>query len=387
MKIIYYTWQTASPGGIERVTISKANYWAQAGHNVWIITRQQQGRAPFWPLDPRVKQIDIDIDYQDVFAISNPISRWRAMRQRESAHLLKLNTLATQIDADIFVCTVFCHEAELIPKLTDRSKKVLESHGKKYSLLPQFNRGKSIIGLIQKGHDWYRRRAYELLPLKFDRFVVLTGQDRRLWQELEKVDVIPNAISMTQSMPLASLDTKCVLAIGRLTYQKHFSELIQIWARVAQSFPDWRLEIYGEGEEQQELEQDIKQRKITNVHIYPPTTHVQEKYLSSSIFVLTSRYEGLPMVLLEAQACGLPIVSYACPCGPSDIITDGEDGYLVSPGDKKLFAERLVQLMSDEDLRRCMGAQAYRGSQRFTQENVMKQWLDLFTKLTYAREN
>ena len=114
----------------------------------------------------------------------------------------------------------------------------------------------------------------------------------------------------------------------------------------------------------------------------PATPHIQEHYLSSSIFTLTSAFEGFGLVLVEAESMGLPVVSYACPCGPRDIIRDGQDGFLVEPGDKETFAVRLRQLIEDEELRRQMGQAAKINSQRFALDNVMKQWEDLFAELT-----
>lgn len=111
------------------------------------------------------------------------------------------------------------------------------------------------------------------------------------------------------------------------------------------------------------------------------------EYLSSSIYVMTSRYEGLPMVLLEAQALGLPIVSYTCPCGPRDIVSDGVNGYLVPEGREEEFAARLRLLMADEQLRRDMGRAAHEASSRYRMQTVMPQWLELFEVLVRISKN
>lgn len=386
MKIAYYTWQTCVSGGMERVTVNKINYWARAGHEVYVITREQRGRKPFYPIDSRVKQIDLDIDYQDLFSISNPIVRRRQLSKRADLHRQKLDDVLNEISVDIFVCAVFWHEEMIIAQLTDRSKKVLESHTQKYALLPQESQAKGIMGRIQ---NWLIRRrnkqVYSRLPSVFDRFVVLTNEDRELWRELDKIEVIPNASSFAPPTIPASLKTKRVIAVGRLAYPKNFSDLIKIWERVSPRFPDWRLDIYGDGEERQMLEREIVKSGVSDtLTIFPATSRIQEEYLSSSILTMTSRYEGFGMVLIEAQTCGIPIVSYACPCGPRDVITDGENGFLVPPGDRDLFVERLCQLMSDQELRQKMGRAAYTNVERFAEEHVMEQWRELFDRLLHS---
>ena len=134
----------------------------------------------------------------------------------------------------------------------------------------------------------------------------------------------------------------------------------------------WTLRIAGEGESLGELPGNVK----TGL-----SEDMKQEYLDSSIFALSSRYEGLPMVLLEAQAAGLPIVSFTCKCGPRDVVTDGVDGILVVEGDVRGLADALKRLMDDRELRRKMGEAAYKASDRFDEEKIMRQWLQLFEEL------
>lgn len=143
-------------------------------------------------------------------------------------------------------------------------------------------------------------------------------------------------------------------------------------------FRDWKLRIAGAGEEEEAMKEQIARLGLTDSVILGPSDNMQAEYRNAGIFALTSRYEGLPMVLLEAQASGLPIVSMACKCGPKDVVHDGVDGFLVPEGDVASMAERLQRLMTDEDLRRRMGTEALRASDRFDEERIMTQWTELF---------
>ena len=138
----------------------------------------------------------------------------------------------------------------------------------------------------------------------------------------------------------------------------------------------------GEGYTDVRILKKVKEHGLEEqFELCPFTKEIQKHYLSASIYVMTSAFEGLPLVLVEAESMGLPLVSYTCPCGPRDIIRDGQDGFLVEPGDKETFAARLRQLIEDEELRRRMGQAAKVNSQRFSLDNVMKQWVDLFAEL------
>ena len=159
--------------------------------------------------------------------------------------------------------------------------------------------------------------------------------------------------------------------------------MIRAWSIVAKYNAEWKLNIYGEGEQRDLLEDLIKRYQLTqNVFLKSSVKDIGKEYLSSSLLVMTSRYEGLPMVLLEAQSYGLPIVSYACKCGPRDIITDGKDGFLVPEGDIEQFAKDVVKLIDDQSLRICFGAEALKNTEKYKEDNIMEKWTNLFQKLT-----
>ncbi|HEN3602785.1 TPA: glycosyltransferase, partial [Yersinia enterocolitica] len=154
-------------------------------------------------------------------------------------------------------------------------------------------------------------------------------------------------------------------ALGRLSYQKGFDLLLDVWAKVEEKNNNWDLIIAGDGEDKQLLLDKIKTLNLKNVKLLPSTPHVCDLYDQSGIYVMTSRFEGFPMVLLEAKASGLPIIAYDCDTGPSELIMDNEDGYLVPFADSNAFIEKLLFLMNDEDLREAMSLKSLENAEKY----------------------
>ena len=378
MKIVYLIAGTFNAGGMERVLSNKANWLAAYGNDVSIITTDQRNRKPYFALDGRIKTYDLSINYDaDNGHLLSKLFHY-FIRQRQ--HRKRLTTLLKQLKADVVIC-MFNNDVSFVYKIQDGSRKILEAHFSKNKKL-QYGR-KGLWRLADTWRTWREERMVK----RYDRFVVLTHEDKALWGNLHNITVIPNARTFKPDRH-AELTEKRILAIGRLDYQKGFDRLIDIWARVKRSLSpnppeegrdSWRLDIVGDGPLREELQTKINQLGLQeSVHILSPTSDILSLYLRSSIFVMTSRYEGLPMVLIEAQSCGLPIVAYACPCGPRDIITDGIDGYLVTDDDTETFADKLLKLMGDETLRQRMGEAAVESSERFTEERIMPQWQAVF---------
>ena len=177
-----------------------------------------------------------------------------------------------------------------------------------------------------------------------------------------------------------------VIAVGRYSYQKGFDRLISAWSKVCHEVDDWKLYLVGDGELRESLQQQINELNLSeSVVLGKAETDMLSVYQNASILAMSSHYEGLPMVLLEAQAVGLPIVSCACKCGPRDVVEDGVDGFLVEEGDVDALANRLLMLMKDEKLRKRMGAMAFSRSERYTEERIMKQWMDLFDEVSLRK--
>ena len=196
----------------------------------------------------------------------------------------------------------------------------------------------------------------------------------------KNIEVIPNPLTI-ETNQYSNLEEKNVLAIGRLTYQKGFDRLIECWGKVSRLNPQWKLTIVGEGEDYDKLIAHINEKKLNNsISIEPFTTNIEEYYKKASIYALTSRYEGFGLVILEAQAYGIPVIAFDCPTGPRNIINDKVDGVLVEDGDIEKFSQSINNLINDIELRKNISKEAIINSQKFSIENIMDKWEKLILK-------
>lgn len=368
---------------MERVLANKANALTAAGHEVIIVTTDQKGRKNAIPMDPSIRRVDLEIGYEDNNGASflNKLIHYPAKKHK---HRKELTELLMQEKADI-VDSMFCGDEGFLPKIKDGSKKVLEIHFSRYKRL-QYGRK----GIWAVADRW--RSAKDLdIAAGFDRFVVLTEEDRSYWEadaakagkHLTNLRVIPNARTFRCSMP-AELNEHLVIAVGRYNVQKHLDALLEAWKLADRG--DWMLWLVGDGEDREALEHKAQELGINGSVRFgsAESSNIVKVYQGASILAMSSRYEGLPMVLIEAQAAGVPVVSFACKCGPKDVITDGIDGYIVEEGDIAALAAKLSEMMHDDKLRKSMGAAAFEASERFDEEIVMRQWHDMFNELTNA---
>jgi glycosyltransferase involved in cell wall biosynthesis len=232
------------------------------------------------------------------------------------------------------------------------------------------------------------RRAMRRLYPRLDAFVVLTeGGLRDYEKHLNGDDVkllrIPN--SARDLGEPADLTAKTVLAAGRLTKQKGFDLLVPAWAQVAEKHPDWRLRICGEGLMRPRLEELVSEHGLGDSIELPGACDMDEAMGSSSIFVMSSRYEGFPLILIEAMSKAMAVVSFDCPTGPADVIDNGRNGLLVPFGDVDALGRAILELIEDEDLRRRCGPAAAETAATFRIENIGPMWEELFEELRPGR--
>ena len=216
---------------------------------------------------------------------------------------------------------------------------------------------------------------------RLDKFVVLTEEDFNNWPELNNVVVIPDPLTFSFST-YSPLTEKRMIAVGRYVYQKGFDLLLKAWAIVEKDCPDWMLTIVGQGERLQydTLIDELKINK-NKCKLLGPTEQIQDEYMKSSLLVMSSRFEGFGMVLIEAMACGLPVVSFDCPCGPKDIIQDHVDGLLVENGNIDKLAETIIWMIQHPEQRKAMAAKAIDNVQRFKIDQIAEQWKSIFDSL------
>lgn len=377
MKIIYCTHSTYNPGGMERVLLNKVTYLSALPEwEVSVVTTDQHQRPSFYPFPEKVRMTDLEINYSD----DNDKGIWKKITsylRKRKEHKRKLTALLLKEKPDIVV-SLYPSESSFIPDIKDGSKKVLELHFNKFFRI-QYGR-KGIIGLI----DRWRTRQDERIVRRFDKFVVLTNEDKGYWGGLPNIEVIPNA-AIHVSKNYSEVKNKRVIAVGRLDYQKGFDRLIQAWKLVQHTgrFSDWKLDIFGQGEWREMLQQMIDEQGLQNTaKINPPTNAILNEYVHSSLLVMSSNYEGFGMVLVEAMSCGVPVISFDCKCGPKDIIQTGINGLLVPNGDIQALADAMMKVMENEAYRKMLSLNARKVVDTYSEQAVMSQWIRLFTSIT-----
>lgn len=376
MKIIYTIAGLYRPAGMERILTAKANYLSRHGYEVVIVTTEQKGRPSAFALDKGVRCVDLGIGYED----NNGASLWDKLIHYPGKHRRHKKALRDLLykERPRITVSMFCGDEDFLPSVKDGSKKILEVHFSRFKRL-QYGRG----GLWAFA-DRCRSRQESRFAARFDRFVTLTQEDYHNWGAPANALFIPNFLEHYPPTT-ADLESKVVLAVGRFSHQKAFSRLIESWYRATLELGPghgWQLLLVGSGELKAELQNQIHVSGLDGcARILEPTTEIDTVYRNASIMALSSRYEGLPMVLLEAQSYGIPAVAFDCKCGPRDVILDGEDGFLIPEGDTDAFARALVKLIQDDKLRLRMGDAARKNSSRWDKEKIMKQWTDLFCSI------
>lgn len=228
-----------------------------------------------------------------------------------------------------------------------------------------------------KIHNFLSKILYKNL----NKVILLTERDKNCYKKLKNTYVIPNSLSFIPT-DTSKCTSKNIIAVGRLTYQKGFDLLLKACCKLNKSLNDWNVIIYGEGEDKEKLQSFIDSNSLNNfVTIKPFTSEIQKVYLDASIYVMTSRWEGLPMVLIEAQSCGLPIVAYDCPCGPSDVIVENKNGFLCKNGDEVSLITGIIKLANNPTLLQEMSKNAVELSKRYSTDIISEKWEKIIASL------
>lgn len=379
MKVVYCIHSVYNPGGMERVLLNKVRWLAEnTDWEIMVVTTNQRTRSPFYSFPDRVRFVDLGINYS-ADGEGSPFQRIFGYLRNKKIHRRKLTDLLMAERPDTVV-SLYPSESSFIPKIKDGSRKVLELHFNRFFRL-QYGR-KGIIGFLDRVRTYIDKR----IASRFDDFVVLTEEDRTYWRNMRNISVIPNA-ALKLGEGYSDCSPKQVIAVGRLDYQKGFDRLISAWHILQSRYPqllDWKLNIYGQGEWEDMLKDMIFEFGVSEtVEIHHPVKDIADKYKYSSVLVMSSNYEGFPMVMIEGMGMGLPVVSFDFKCGPKDIITPGVDGEIVSssrPDSTVALAETLAQLMMDDEKRKRMGVEARKVVERYSEEKVMKQWLRVLSR-------
>lgn len=387
MKIVYVYDAIARIGGVEKILADKMNYFADVcAYDIYLITAAQ-GNHPFsFPISAQVKHIDLNARFHLQYQYKAPLRWWMKWRL-DCDFERKIKKQIAQIDPDIIIATTY-YKADVVCRLECRAKKIIESHCVKSHT--GINDGIKRSKPIQLLYDYLLKKSFLTIEEKSDAIVSLTEGDSKEWNaDCKRKFVIPNSIP--EIPPATSPRTaQRAISAGRLTKEKAFHRMIAAWMKVYRIHPEWQLDIYGEGEEKKVLLYTIKALGLEGVvRIHPFSTDLEQEFLDSSMFLLSSLYEGFGLVLIEAMACGLPCIAFDCPYGPGEIIHHNKDGVLLPDFDKLstdahelwTMAWSVNKLISNPSLREKLGNAARENAKRFLPDKVMTKWIDLFNQL------
>ena len=368
MKVLYVYYAVAIYGGIERVLVDKMNCLANMGYDVFLLTTNQGNHPLPFTLNKQIYYDDLNVQTHLQYRYNGFRRYWERFRRNRQLYK-RLSVKIQAICPDVIVTATNGYISELA-KIKGNVPLVVESHtGFDYVMEDTEN-------------SWLRRLQLMCLRKKLhkaDVIVVLTDNDAHKWRlHYSCVRVIPNVVHLNISEFVSSCDNKRVIFVGRNNIPKGIPDLLKIWLIVHSKHPDWQLDMYIE-----RLTEDLVVEVgnlNANINVYPPVSDIMSCYIQSSILVSTSIYESFSLVIAEAMSCGLPVVSFESD-GPCSIITNGEDGYIVKGRNRELFADRICQLIEDKNLRMQMGQNAVKSAQRFSAENVMPKWRELFASL------
>ena len=456
MKIMYCIRGLHNSGGMERVLSVKANLLASRGHEVSIVVLRLKGRKPFFPIDPSVNIVDLSAPYLSLpghpssanatsdsprttvsSAVGSTASPASCSARTESSSApissavgsasspatgsarmegvtsvpstgaserlkgsvrKRLARVVEMLDPD--VCVSLCGpEVRILPAVAGGRPCVAEYHFSHDKFYRKYG------GIFMYPYAWLRTHMLERAVSEYDCMVTLTEHDLPIWKRhCRRVERIFNPVT-TPPGQVSRLAEKRMIAVGRLEDQKNFKDLVSAWSIVAERCPDWRLEIFGEGKLEHALRSQIARLGLTgSVILRGVVKDIASEYSNSSALLMTSLHEGFPLALVEASSFGLPLISYDCPTGPSEIIVDAGDGgfdgagnvpaatldqaagntpngYLVPVGDVRTLADRICRIASDDNLRLRLGAASKASSRRFTPETIISAWEHLFFSL------
>lgn len=351
MKVCFFSGDITRSGGTERVSTVIANELVKdAQFDICFLSLWEKEKEMFFYLDKKILRYTL---------FDNEVSGKRILNYiKKIRHFIKNNNIDIIVDIDGIL------DMYTIPALRKSDCKVISWEQFNYYQNPYVN---------------YRKYTRRLAARKADAVVVLTDEDKGYYQkELNmkgKLVRIYNPIENIQEKINYDVESKIIISAGRLTEQKGFGLLIDVANIVFDKHRDWKWIICGEGEDREKLIEKIRNYKLeNNVILEGNVANITDYYRKAAMFVLTSRYEGFGLVLTEAKNVGLPCVSFRCPCGPAEIIEDGVNGYLIDCFDVDSMAEKINELIENDEKRKEFSNKALVGTEKFSLENVIEQW-------------
>jgi glycosyltransferase involved in cell wall biosynthesis len=363
VKLLYITNGVDGTGGLERVLSVKTKYLSEElDYEVHILVLNAKKENSFYDFGNNIQIHNVEVQgnpFQYFYGYIKGIKRCIAE--------IKPNVISVCDDGlKGFILPIFFKK---------KAKIIYERHA---SIKLNFiGKKENFLNRILQFFTIYFMRFFSIF---FDKFIVLTEGNLSEWKS-NNLMVIPNSLIFYPDRR-ALLENKKVIAVGNHNYNKGYDLLLKIWAELSKKYPEWILEIYGNYNENKTYQHLANELNISDsVVFHKPVIDIMCKYLDASIMVLPSRSEGFGMVLIEAMSCGLPCVSFDCPSGPRDIITNNEDGYLIENGNSELFSEKLKNLIESKSLRIQFGTQGRENVKRYKLYTILAKWDTLFKTL------
>ncbi|SEG50298.1 Glycosyltransferase involved in cell wall bisynthesis [Halpernia humi] len=357
MKLLYITNGITGSGGLERVLAVKTALLVENfGYEIHILSLNENGKATFFKFSDKIKRHSIEISG----------NKFQYFLKYKSG----IQKIVDEVKPDVISVCDDALKGFFLPYLIKtKSKWIHESHAS--FLLGNKGKGLPLKKKIQ-------HQIKQILGKNFSKIILLTEANKKEWS-LKNLLVIPNPLSF-ESQEISSLKNKKIIAVGSYSFNKGYDLLLKIWAKIETNFPNWELNVYGRNTKEY-LQTEAENLNLKNIHFFSSVPDIEKKYVESSFLVLPSRSEGFGMVLIEAMSCGLPVISFDCPHGPKEIISNGKDGFLIENGNIDEFSTKIKTLINDENLRQEMGKAAKLNSKKFNAETIVKQWDELFKKI------
>lgn len=378
MNLLYCIPHLYNSGGMERVLTQKVNWLAaHTDYTITIVTTEPTPTGTpkcYFPLSEKVQVVELNIDFNADYTKPLLLKYYAHMR-RMRAYKRALTEYIVQHGIELcislggkeiaFLRHLPCRTIAEMHFAMDQRRQLIEANHKSLFW--------SLVGEVRT-----RQLVQAVKPL--ERLVVLTDADKAAWEKAgcTNVTVIPNPCSLDgQKVSIKSAKSKTILAVGRLHEQKGFDLLLQAWKPIEKTYSDWSLRIVGEGPKRAELEAQIESQGLKRVVLAGATNNVLDEYEAASIFVLSSRYEGLPLALIEAMWSGLPCIAFDCPQGPAELLAENR-GWLVPNGDiAELTAQIAYALSHPEEALKCAQKAQSFVQTTYSEAAIMPQWVQL----------
>lgn len=363
MRICIIADQIYKSGGIERVLSHRINYLIDKGYEVHLVTNENNHSKPYFDYHHKLIHHDLNVGFNKKNSLFSKNNLFLSIK-----YFLLLKDTIRKINADFIIVSNYFYEYYFLPFMVKKEKLIKEYH----SSLTQEKPKESKIYKLKK----YFSKFYYLH--------VFLSQEESLLSGFSNTIVVPNPVNEINFTPKELNErSKKIIAAGRLVELKGFERLIESWSHIAYKYPDWSLEIYGDGEEQykNKLYNLIDKYSLKEqVFIYPSTNKIIEKMLDSRIYAMTSYTECFPMVLLEAMQTQTSILAFNCPTGPRSMIKNNKNGIIVEDGNLTDFSNQLENLILDNDYSQALANNGYEEVKKYDVDSVMPKWEDIFKK-------